>query len=118
MSLKTGLRNFDDILHIVTGKRMKNIGGAALNSFGEELTKKVSKKLADFFVGCEEADLPIDSPYRVLGVNPDAPDFLVRAAYKSCMKVYHPDGKSPDEAMAKKVNDAYERICLEREISK
>ena len=118
MSFKKRLRSFDDILRIVTGKRMKNIAGAALNSFGEELTKKVSKKVAEFFAAPEET-LPSDSPYRVLDIYPDADDFVVRAAYIGLMKKYHPDsGKQPDAEMAKKINDAYDRICAEREMPK
>lgn len=117
MTLKRGLRNFDDILHIVTGKRMKNIAGAVLNNFGDELVKKGSKKVSGLFSSPEEVE-SIDSPYRVLGINPEAPDFLVRAAYKSLMKMYHPDGKSPSEDMARKINQAYDHICLEREMPK
>ena len=117
-SLKRGLRNFDDMMFLVTGKRLRNIAGAAFNNFGEEVTKKASKKVSELFSGPEEPEVALDSPYRVLGINPDAPDFLVRAAYKANMKKYHPDGENPNEETAKKVNQAYERICLEREISK
>jgi len=117
-TLKRGLRNFDDMMFLVTGKRLRNIAGAAFNNFGEEVTKKASKKVAELFSGPEEPEVAPDSPYRVLGINPDAPDFLVRAAYKANMKKYHPDGESPNEEIAKKVNQAYDQICLEREMSK
>ena len=30
-------------------------------------------------------------PYATLGVTPDAPDFVVQAAYRACIKKYHPD---------------------------
>lgn len=118
MGLKRGLRNFDDMMFLVIGKRLRNIAGAAFNNFGEEVIKKASKKVSELFSGPEEPELALDSPYRVLGINPDAPDFLVKAAYKANMKKYHPDGESPNEETAKKVNQAYERICIEREISK
>lgn len=118
MSFKKRLRSFDDTLHIVTGKRLKNIAGAVLNTFGDEIIKKVSSKVAEFFGGPEEVGQPEDSPYRTLDIYPDADDFVVRAAYKGLMKKYHPDGEAPDEEMAKKVNQAYEQICLEREIPK
>lgn len=113
-----GLKNFDDALYILTGVRMKNIAKSFLNSFGEDITRKVSKKAAEFFTFPDEVKLPDDSPYRVLGVNPDAPDFLVRGAYKVLMKKYHPDGEAPNEEMAKKINHAYDQICTEREMPK
>lgn len=113
-----GLRNFDDTLHIVTGMRMKDVAKVFFNTFGEELTKKISKRAAEFFTMPDEVKLPDDSPYRVMGINPDAPNFLVRAAYKANMKKYHPDGGAPNDEMAKKVNQAYEQICREREMPK
>ena len=113
--VKRTLRNVDDMLYLFTGKRLKDVVGRGINLFGDQLAKKAT----NLFAGTNDVEVPEDSPYRVLGINPDAPDFLVRAAYKSLMREYHPDsGKSPNEEMAKKINDAYDRICLEREISK
>lgn len=52
---------------------------------------------------------PMD-PYRVLKVSPDAPDEVIRAAYKVLASKYHPD-KNPGNAQAARtmqhVNDAY-----------
>ena len=116
-------RNIDDVVYISTGKRLKNIVGTALNSFGEEAIRLVSKKVSDLFdkhftEQPEEPKIAPDSPYVVLGVNPEAPDFLIRGAYRMLMKKFHPDGETPNEELAKKINDAYDQICLEREISK
>ena len=99
------VRNVDDVLHLVTGKRLKDVVGLA-------------KKAANVFTDPNGTEIPFDSSYRILRVNPDAPDFLVRAAYRAMQKKHHPDGETPNEAMSKLINEAYERICLEREISK
>jgi len=108
------MRNIDDMLYLFTGRRLRDVVGRGVTLFGDQIARKASEA----FTGTEEMEVPEDSPYRVLGINPDAPDFLVRAAYKSLMKEYHPDGKNPDEVMAMKINGAYERICLEREMPK
>ena len=108
------VRNIDDMLHLVTGKRLKDVVGRSINIFGDQLAKKAT----NMFAGTNDVEVPPDSPYRVLGISPDAPDFLLRAAYRAMQKKYHPDGESPNEELSKQVNNAYERICMEREISK
>jgi len=107
------IRNVDDIIHLTTGKRLKDVVGRGINVFGDQLAKKA----AELFSGENIAELPSDNPYRILGINPDAPDFLVKVAYRAMQKKYHPDGETPDEAMSKLVNEAYEQVCLEREIA-
>lgn len=37
-------------------------------------------------------------PYVTLGVTPDAPDFVIQAAYRACIKKYHPDHYSGADA--------------------
>lgn len=112
--VKRTVRNVDDMLYLFTGKRLKDVVGRGISIFGDQLTKKAT----NMFSEPNETEIPADSPYRILGINPDAPDFLVKASYRAMMKKYHPDGESPNEAMSKLVNEAYERICLEREIPK
>ena len=118
MSHKAGVgravRNVDDVLHLVTGKRLKDVVGRGINIFGDQLVKKATSMFSE----TKGTEIPFDSPYLILGVNPDAPDFLIRAAYRAMQKKHHPDGETPNEAMSKLINEAYERICLEREISK
>ncbi|MBA7607054.1 hypothetical protein ES703_14206 [subsurface metagenome] len=104
------VRNFDDGLYLVTGKRLRDIGGRVFGLFGEQLAKKATQKATSLFF----EELPEDSPYRVLGVNPDAPDFLVKAAYRSHVKRVHPDvGGNPEQF--KRIQRAYEQISLLRE---
>ncbi|MCW4455609.1 DnaJ domain-containing protein [Flavobacterium sp. MXW15] len=59
-----------------------------------------------------------DSPYRELGVPPDATDAEVDLAYRRLISQYHPDkvaGAAPDlrqqaEKKARRINAAYDRI--------
>ena len=100
------VRNVDDMLFLFTGKRLKYVVARGFSLFGDQITKKVTS------VFVEEA--LEDSPYCVLGVNPDAPDFLVKAAYRSHVKRVHPDvGGDPEEF--KRIQRAYEQIETERE---
>ena len=53
------------------------------------------------------------SPYRALGLDPSAPDDLVRLAYKWLAQRCHPDHGGDAQAMAK-LNQAYQQIVKER----
>jgi len=109
--VRKGLRDFDDIFHLITGKRLKNVAGRAINLWGEELAKKVGA----FFSGPDEPEVPLDSPYSILGVHPDALDIVVKGAYRSLAREYHPDtGINPDPAKFQKVTEAYNAIMEER----
>ena len=110
------LRNIDDICKLTTGKKLHQILATSIELFGEDVFKKVAG-------GDEEAsqeELARRMPYAVLGINPDAPDIVVRAAYKAIARDCFPDPNSlnPDLEKMKKVNDAYETICKERGIPK
>jgi len=109
--IKKGLRNFDDILYIFTGKRLKYVAGRAINLFGEDLAKKA----ANFFTGPEEPELLPDSPYSILGIHPDAMDVVVKAAYRALAREYHPDtGTKPDIAKFQAATEAYNAILAAR----
>jgi len=109
--VKGALRNADDILYILTGKRLKHVAGRAVNAFGEELAKKVT----NFFAGPEEEELPPDNPYRILDIQPDARDIVVKGAYRILAREYHPDSKiNPDPKKFQAVTEAYDAIIKER----
>ncbi|GAI62921.1 unnamed protein product [marine sediment metagenome] len=111
--VKRVLRNTDDILYILTGKRLRNVAGRTINAFGADLTKKVS----DFFAGPEEEELPPDSPYHILGIHPDAMDIVVKASFRALARKYHPDvnpGNESAEEKFKQINNAYSAILRER----
>ncbi|MDD4984461.1 MAG: DnaJ domain-containing protein [Dehalococcoidales bacterium] len=113
--VKKVLRNADDIIHLFTGKRLKNIVGTGINIFGEELARKA----AGVFSGPEEPDLPPDSPYNVLGVHPEAMDVVVKGAYRALAREYHPDtGTKPDTAKFQAATEAYNAILAERQARK
>ncbi|WP_049986248.1 DnaJ domain-containing protein [Halobellus rufus] len=48
--------------------------------------------------------------YRTLGLDADADDAAVKAAYRERVKTTHPDTDGGDEEQFKRVNRAYERI--------
>jgi len=110
--VKRALRNADDIIHLLTGKRLKNVVGTVVNLYGEE----VAKRLGKFFSVPEEPELPADSPYSILGVHPEAMDVVVRGAYRALAREYHPDtGTKPDAAKFQAATEAYKAIMAERQ---
>jgi DnaJ-domain-containing protein 1 len=54
-----------------------------------------------------------DSPYRVLGLDPSAPDDVVKLVYRHLARRHHPDRGGDAQVMAE-INRAYEAICRER----
>jgi len=109
--VKKGLRNTDDILYILTGRRLKNVAGRVINAFGDDLAKKVT----NFFTGPEEEELPPDSPYYILGIQPDALDIVVKGTYRILAREYHPDSKiNPDPKKFQAATEAYDAIMKER----
>jgi DnaJ-class molecular chaperone len=54
-----------------------------------------------------------ETPYRVLGLDPSADDDLVKLAYRTLSRKYHPDKGGSPEKMAE-INRAYESIVKER----
>jgi len=110
--VRIALRNADDIIHLFTGKRLKNIVGTGINIFGDEMAKKAR----NIFTGPEEIDLPLDSPYTILGVHPEAMDVVVKGAYRALAREYHPDtGTKPDPAKFQTATEAYDAILAERQ---
>jgi preprotein translocase subunit Sec63 len=63
-----------------------------------------------------------DTPYRVLGLTPEASDGEVDQAYRRLISQYHPDRlsgaaselRAQAEARAREINGAYDRIKAER----
>jgi len=109
--VKKALRDADDILHLLTGKRMKNIVGTVVNLYGEEVARKAAK----FFTGLDEPELPADSPYTILGVHRDAMDVVVKGAFRALAREYHPDtGSKPDPSKFQAAVEAYNAIVEER----
>lgn len=95
-------RNANDISKIVTGRPLDHVIRSAIDAFDINLSKKPA------------AEIDVNDPYFILGVHPDAADFVVKAAYRAQMKVYHPDHGNPNPEMAAKLNDAYNKIMKQR----
>jgi len=113
--IKKVLRDADDIIHIFTGKRLKNIVGTGVNLFGDELARKAAGWLNDPV----EHEQPLSSPYAVLGLRPEALDVVVRGAFRNLAREYHPDtGTKPDIAKFQAAKEAYDAILEERRVSK
>jgi DnaJ-class molecular chaperone len=54
------------------------------------------------------------APYKVLGVDVEAEEEVVRAAYKAKARLYHPDKPGGSNEKMTKIDVAYEKICAER----
>lgn len=109
--VKRGLRNADDILYLLTGRRLRHVVRRGVNLFSEELARKA----ASFFTGPEEAELPPNNPYVILGIHPDALDVVVRAAYRALAREFHPDtGTSPEVTKFQQATEAYNAIMEAR----
>jgi hypothetical protein len=63
----------------------------------------------------DEPDPPREHPgheaYKILGISPDAPDEVVKAAHKVLARKYHPDNQAEgNEKKAKEINGAFDLI--------
>lgn len=111
---KKELRDADDIIYLFTGKRIKNLAVRGLDLFGEEIRRKMRNI---FFA--PEPEVPPDSPYAILGVHPEALDIVVKAAYRSLAREYHPDtGQHSDVAKFQRATEAFNAIMEARKKAK
>lgn len=97
------LRDVDDTVKILTGRRIPNLMANGFELFGVHEKEVPPAPAFDF-----------NDPYFILGIRPEAHDIVVRGAYRALMRKYHPDGETPDEALAKKINVAFQEICKAR----
>jgi len=95
------LKDVDDVVHIITGKRLNQHAQRAWELFGPGAKVK-------------EEETESDDPYAVLGVRRDAADVVVKAAFRKLSKLYHPDGETPDPEKFRRVKEAYDKIEQER----
>lgn len=56
------------------------------------------------------------SPYEVLFLTPEAPDFIVDKVFRELAKRFHPDRPDGNSEKFKEVNDAYQSIKKERNL--
>jgi hypothetical protein len=103
------IKDFDTILYYLSDRHLHQWGARVVELIGE-----------GFFTRQPEPEEAVDpnDPYVILGVREGADMIVVKAAYLSLMREYHPDGKHPDATRAVKINEAYERICRSRAVKK
>ena len=107
--------NADQIFFLFTGKRLRQLGARAVELYGEDLTKMIE----DAFMGKKDNGsidfLYRDNPYRTLEIEPNACDVVVKAAFRSLVREYHPDsGRQPNPAKFQAVVEAYNAIMQAR----
>lgn len=113
--IKKGVHTIDDLFYLFTGVRGRKVGARVLNLAVDYLKDKMSpvekreeQELDDWY-------LSPDNPYRTLGVYPDTLDLVVKAAFRSLVREYHPDtGLHPDPKKFTAVVDAYNAIMSTR----
>jgi hypothetical protein len=100
------LKDCDDMVELITGKRIKNFVKQGLDLYGDD----VKKAAEQMFFG-PEAQLDSDNPYQVLGCRPEADALVVKGKYRQLVKRYHPDtGVNPDPKKFQQVVEAYNAI--------
>ena len=102
-TIKQFIRDADDSVHIITGRRLPWWGKFLLNNIRPRL---LGNMLQDTQVA--------DDPYRVLGLHSGASMRVVKAAHRTLAMESHPD-RGGDAEQFKKIQQAYERICKERQ---
>lgn len=55
-----------------------------------------------------------DDPYKVLGVDRDAEEQVVKAAYRAKAKLFHPDKTGGSSEKMAQINEAYHKVCEEK----
>jgi hypothetical protein len=103
----SALKDVDDIMHVLIGKRIKDILPRAIEIFGEDVIKGLMRETG--------VRLPPDNPYTILEVRPDASDLVIKAVYRAKARVYHPDNRETgNDDMFKRITAAYEKIMVDR----
>ncbi len=102
------LKDADDLMYLLTGKRIKHIGKRAVELFGEDLVNRLTH--ADITAPLDPAD-----SYSVLEVRRDASDIVIKASFRAKVKTLHPDtAEHPDTAQLQKVTEAFNEIIRVR----
>ncbi len=109
--IKKGVKDADDLFCLFTGKRFRNVIARGMELFGEDIEKKILSTEEE-----EGEELPgVDNPYWTLGIRPDAIDLVVKGAFRSLVREYHPDtGLHPDAKRFTAVVESYNAIMQAR----
>ena len=106
------LRDCDDMVHLITGQRIKPFVKRGVDLYGEDITRAAQKAILG-----NRDDVPPD--YRLLHARPSNADIVIKGRFRALMRVLHPDtGTHPDSVEYQRVLEAYERIMAERNVGK
>ena len=98
------LKDVDDTVKILTGRRIPNLFANGLELFGVQ-EKEVPPA----------PEFDINDPYFILGIRSEAHDIVIRGAFRALARELHPDtGKNPDPKAFQRVSDAYNLIMQTR----
>jgi len=101
------LKDVDDVMHVLTGKRIKDVAAKAAEIFGRDIVNMLMSEAP--------VHLSADDPYNILEVRPDASDLVVKAVYRAKVKLLHPDNKETGNAeQFKRIQEAYDKIIQAR----
>jgi len=95
------LRSADNMARVITGHSIPDLAGRA----------------AKFIFAPGGQMENVNDPYVILGVRKDAPNMVVKAAFRCMVKECHPDnGPNPDAVKFQRISEAYASIRKERGI--
>lgn len=104
------LKDTDDLVKLITGKRVHQLVARGIELFGDDIKGAARSQLLG-----QEPELPMSSPYRVLGVRPDASDIVVKASYRALARDCHPDtATKPNPERFQTLTEAYNAIIALR----
>lgn len=107
-------RDIDDIIHVFTGKRIKDFVNRAVDLVGDDIKHRV-EKLGKDMLDFENDAVPPSGPYSVLHCRPGASDAVIKLRFRDLARQLHPDtGTVPDPKEFQRVKEAYNAIIAER----
>lgn len=108
-------RDIDDIIHVFTGKRIKDFVNRAVELVGDDIKSKV-RKLGKDMLNFENDVVPPSGPYSVLHCRAGTSDAVIKLRFRELAKQLHPDtGTAPDPQEFQRVLEAYNTIMAERQ---
>lgn len=98
------LKDVDDTVKILTGRRIPSLVANGFELFG--VHEKEVPPAPEF---------DINDPYFILGVRTEAHDIVIRGAFRSLAREFHPDtGTHPNPKAFQRVQEAYNEIMKAR----
>ena len=102
-TVKQLIRDADDTVRIITGRRLSWWGKFLWNNLGPRSVKDVLHDTQ-----------AVDDSYQVLGLHSGASMRVVKAAYRALAQENHPD-HGGDPRRFKQIQEAYDKIVRERQ---